>query len=177
MEDLPNIWNKHSTEQAFEALFSHYYAPLCGYAEKILKRSDSSEEVVQELFIKLWEKRKKLNIKQLKAYLYSSVYRSALHHIQHQKVKDKYKQHAQAQTEHYPTPEEGIIMSEMYAAYQEALDQMNVKTKDIFLLSRNEALNYKAIAEKMNISIKTVEVHISKALAAFRSRFENINKA
>lgn len=177
MTSITNKWNKHSTEQEFKALFAHYYAPLCGYTEKLLKCSDSSEEVVQELFIKLWEKRKQQDITQLKAYLYRSAYRSALHHIQHQKVKDKYVHSEKHKRDTYPTPEDGMVMDEMYAAYQDELDQMADKTKHIFLLSRNEDKSYKAIADKMNISIKTVEAHISKALKSFRNRFETINKA
>lgn len=174
MTTLSNKWNKRSTAEEFKAIFSLYYAPLCGYVERIIKDKDLSEEIVQEFFLGLWEGRKKKDISNLKSYLFSAVYKKALHHIEHEKVKEKHRQHESQKQHHYPTPDEGLLLSEMHQAYQEELAQLKDKTRDIFLMSRNEEMTYSAIAKQLSISIKTVEAHISQALNAFRRRFEKI---
>lgn len=176
MANISNTWNKHSTNEEYKTLFTCYYAPLCAYANKIVNSKEQSEELVQDIFIKLWENKQGLSIEHLKAYLYTSVYKRSLHIIKHNTVHERYKAEIKHQKQHYPSPEDGMIMNEMYLAYQQELEALPEKTKEIYLLSRTDGLRYKSIAEQLNISVKTVEAHISKALKAFRIRFEKVNK-
>lgn len=170
-------WNKASSEKDFETLFAYYYAPLCGYALKLVKRKEMSEEVVQELFLTLWEKRKKLKIDSIKAYLYRGVYHKCLHLIEHQTIKLKHEKIEGRKNPMHPSPEEGMMMGELYKAYQLELEKLPTNTRTIFSLSRDSNLKYSEIAHQLKISIKTVESHMSKALKAFRTRFNEIEKA
>ena len=167
-------WNKASSEKDFEYLFSLYYAPLCGYALKLVKQKEMSEEVVQNLFLKLWESRQKQDIENIKAYLYRSIYHKCLHLLEHQTIKLKYQQVEKHKPHSYPSPEEGMMMGEFFEAYQSELENLSTNTRHIFLLSRDSNLKYNEIAQQLKISIKTVESHISKALKAFRTRFSEI---
>ena len=169
-------WNKTSSKQDFENLFAYYYAPLCGYAFKILKKKESCEEITQDLFLKLWEERKTLEIENIKAYLYRSTYHQCLHSIEHQKVKQKHQHYEQYNADIYPSPEEGMMLDELYHVYQTELKNMPQKTQKIFTLSRDADLKYSEIAHQLSISIKTVEAHISKALKTFRMAFHRIDQ-
>lgn len=172
---LPNSWNKSHNENDFERLFLHYYAPLCAYAFKIVKQKENCEEIVQTLFLKLWEDQKKLNIENLKAYLYRSTFHRCLHVIAHRNIQEKHQKSNEKNASSYPSPEEGMLMGEMYDAYLDELNKLPANTREIFLLSRDSKLKYSEIAIKKFISEKTVESHISKALKALRIRF-NIHK-
>ncbi len=167
-------WNTKSSKKDFESIFHRIYSPLCGYALKILKSSEQAEEVVQEVFLKLWEQKNRLEIENIDSYLYRSVYNKSLHIIAHNKVVQKYADSYIGNNDSLPTPEEGIIVGEMYAVYREQLKKLPEKTRNIFLLSRNQGLKYSEIAEKLNISVKTVEANMSKALKVFRECFNYI---
>lgn len=171
-----NIWNQRSSEDDFKHIFTKYYAPLCAYALKIVKGKEMSEEVVQSLFLTLWEKKNKLNIANIKAYLYRAVYHKTLHLVQHQHIKQKYCEDKKNEGHEFPSPEEGIMIGEMYEAYQKTLESLPQNTRDIYKLSRTSELTYKEIASKLDISIKTVESHISKALKSFRICFDQMEK-
>ena len=175
-QGLINTWNKASSEQDFEELFAHYYAPLCGYALKIIKQRENSEELVQDLFLKLWEERKKLKVENIKAYLYRSVYHRCLHIIEHRQVKQKHQLIERKKNTSYPSPEEGMMMSELYQAYKKELHTLPANTHKIFLLSRNSDFKNNEIAIKLKISIKTVESHITKALKVFKTAFEKLEQ-
>lgn len=164
-------WNNTCKESDFEFVFSHFYAPLCAYANKITLQQQVSEELVQDLFLHLWDNKHKLNIENLKSYLYSSIYHKALHHIEHQSVKLKYDKSLIASNHVYPSPEDAMITDELYRVYRNELDQIPPNTRHIFKMSRYSDMTYKEIAQKLNISVKTVESHISKALKAFRTVF------
>jgi len=86
---------KQSDEKAFEAFFRLHYNDLCNYANHILKENVITEELVQDLFVKLWENRTDLNINEntAKSYLFRSVHNKCLNYIQHKKIKQDYQQH------------------------------------------------------------------------------------
>ncbi len=165
-----NQWNKSCNEKDFEQIFSHYYAPLCAYASHFLNEKERCESTVQNVFMTLWEKRRKLKIENLKAYLYRSVNHQCLHLLEKEKSAKRYIKLHQEKAP-YPSPEEGLMMGEMYNAYQQELEKLPDQTKQIYLLSRHKQLKYQEIAKQLKISIKTVEAHISKALKSFKIRF------
>ncbi|MCE7056075.1 RNA polymerase sigma-70 factor [Algoriphagus sp. AGSA1] len=160
-------------EEAFEAIFKTYFKPLHAYALAILRESENAEEIVQSVFLKLWEKRQTLEINtSLKAYLYRAVYHDSLNHINHQKVKRKHWEHAHYEITQGKPEQVGDQIkgqeNELYDRFQLALEKLPEKCRMVFNLSRFEELKYQEIAQRLDISIKTVEAHMGKALKALR---------
>jgi len=160
--------------KVFEEVFRLLYAPLCGYVNKIISNKEIAEEIVQELFYIIWKNKATLEIKiSIKSYLYKSAHNKALHYIEHEKVKNKYVDYISANENFSETPEQAMQSSEMYAIYQETLKKLPENCRNIFNMSRNQGLKYKEIAEKLSISVKTVEANMGRALKAFRQSFAN----
>ncbi len=136
-----------------------------------LKNLEASEEVVQETFVKLWENRKTLNItSSLKSYLFRAVRNSSLNVIKHEKIKDKYKSYNEYEIKnHSASLDEEIDASELEIKIRKSIDLLPSERKKAFIMSRYEGLKYKEIAEKLNISKKTVENQIGKALKFLKS--------
>lgn len=160
-------------EQSFEAVFKTYFKALHAYAQAILRESETAEEIVQGVFLKLWEKREMLDINSsLKAYLYRAVYHDSLNHIKHQQVKRKHWEHAHYEMTQGKPEEVGEQIkgqeNELYERFQQALEKLPEKCRMVFNLSRFEELKYQEIADRLDISIKTVEAHIGKALKTLR---------
>jgi RNA polymerase sigma-70 factor, ECF subfamily len=171
--DEKDIFNKirNNDHAAFRSLFDTYYASLCHYASHFLNDDSLSEEVVQELFVKLWEKRKILDVEtSVRHYLFRAVRNGCLNQIQHDKVKQLHgKKLKEALMSEEPS-EEYLITPEMILRLEEGIESLPEKRREIFRLSREEGLKYREIAEKLNISGKTVEAQMGAALKALRSK-------
>ncbi|MCC5937285.1 MAG: RNA polymerase sigma-70 factor [Lunatimonas sp.] len=160
-------------EQAFEASFKAHFGALHAYATTILKDSEAAEEVVQTVFLKLWEKRTELQITvSVKSYLYKSVYYDSLNVLKHQKVRQRHMENSlQDQKNSLSSGPYGQTPgqeSELMQRIQAVLDDLPEKCRYVFHLSRFEELKYHEIAERLDISIKTVEAHMGKALKSLR---------
>lgn len=160
-------------EESFEAVFKTYYKALHAYAMATLKESETAEEIVQSVFLKLWEKRETLEISSsLKAYLYRAVYHDSLNHIKHLQVKRKHWDHAHYEMTQGKPEQVGEQIkgqeNELYERFQLALEKLPDKCRMVFNLSRFEELKYQQIADRLEISIKTVEAHMGKALKTLR---------
>ena len=179
MVDLPEIqqWNelKDGDVNAFEMFFRTYYKPLCKYAYSFIQDKDEAEEVVQSAFLSVWEKRASLDIKtSLKSYLYTMVRNTSLNIIKHQKIKQKYVGEALATIKgSHDHVSEKMISSELEANIQVAMESLPEQCKLIFKLSRFEELRYSEIAEQLNISVKTVENQMGKALRIMRDQLKD----
>ena len=165
---------KNGEEPAYEMLFKEYYQVLVIFANKYLFDIDESKELVQDLFVHIYEKREKLVINSsLKSYLFRSVHNRSLNHLNSQKIKNKYAEHFGKTT----TINENSIENEMnkteleHAIYQ-AIAELPPKCRDIFKLNRFEGLSNSEIAEKLKLSKRTVETQISKALKILRLKLE-----
>ncbi len=160
---------------AFELVFNEYYGLLKSYARKFLDEEADAEEVVQETFIKFWEKCETLDpLSSIKNYLYRSIHNSCLNYIKHQKVKDAYKQYViefmeEGIEEQYLEEEEKTTLEKVLTE----IDHLPPKCQEIFKLSRFEGLKYYEIASHLNISVKTVEVQMGKALRVLREKFKD----
>lgn len=159
---------KNGDEKAFGHIFDTYYAGLCVFANKYIGDIDAAEDIVQELFIKIWRKREQLNINvSLESYLFQSVNNSCLNQLKHLKIRDNYKKHIS----YYETDElhhDTLVEEELNLRIYNSIESLPKKCKIIFKLSRFEGLKHKEIAEKRKISIKTVKVQIGKALKVLR---------
>jgi len=160
---------RRGDETVFDTVFRKYYAPLCHYATKLTDGDpDEAEDIVQQTFVKLWERRHSLNIAwSVKAYLYKMVHNAALNRIRHQQTKNKYQQfNAQQLDTQHVLPED--TAPELRERLQNALNELPPQCRNIFELSRFEELKYREIAEHLDISIKTVETQMGKALRLMR---------
>ncbi len=160
---------KRGNIKVFEELFRSLYPMLCGYALKILKDRDQAEEIVQEVFYNYWNKRQLLDIDvSLKSYLYKAVYNKCLHYIEHKTVINKLVATVEHSEMAYYSPSDALQTDELYAAYKKTLNQLPERCREIFQMSRKYGMKYSEIAEKLSISLKTVEANMGKALKEFR---------
>lgn len=154
---------KKGNEQAFDEIFGQYYKGLVVFSTGVLKDKDLAEEVVQDLFVKLWENRKKTTLKiSLKAYLFRAVYNNSVK-VAKQKLKfinEDSISEFESNIEFTNLLEQTELEEKIY----NSIESLPPQCKKIFKLSRFEELKYREIAEKLSISIKTVENQISKAL-------------
>ncbi|OFX89228.1 MAG: hypothetical protein A2W99_02200 [Bacteroidetes bacterium GWF2_33_16] len=154
----------------FEQLFRDYYKQLCDFANRYLQSMDSAEEVVQDIFYNIWKKRNEINIKSsLKSYLYTSVKNNCLQQIRVHNLDLKYENYYKS---HYNdesiNPADELKAKELNERITQALNSLPEKCRQIFEMSRYDGLKYHEIANKLSISIKTVEANMGKALKHFR---------
>jgi RNA polymerase sigma-70 factor (ECF subfamily) len=156
--------------KAFEEIFNTYYKALCRYCARIVYDADVAEEIVQDLFCKLWVKREELEIEtSLRAYLYRAVLNHSINYLNHWKTEEKYRKYIGFQTDNNDRePAQRLEAKEMQKLISLALQNMPQKRREIFQLSRDEGLKNQEIAEYLNISVKTVEAQMTKALDYFR---------
>ena len=160
---------RQGDRNVFDALFRAYYQPLCNYACAMTQGDmDEAQDIVQERFFKLWEKRVELDITySIKSYLYKMVYNACLNRIRHEKTKAKYKLH----NAHFLDENPDIQLdtsNEIQENVQRAIATLPDQCRHVFELNRFEELKYREIAEHLGISIKTVENQMGKALKILR---------
>ncbi len=161
-------------EHAFEKLFHKYYAPLCLYVCHTFGDREKAEEIVQEVFVKIWIKRHELNIEtSVENYLFRSVKNQCLNQVQHQKAEQKY---IRATIEDSMN---GIDYSccfmevDLREKIRESIEALPERRREIFRMSREEGMKYQEIADKLGISVKTVEVHMGLALKQLREMLQD----
>lgn len=161
---------KAGNEKAFERVFKQYFKCLHAYAFSFLKDEVLAEEIVQNVFFRIWEKKNQLNVQSsLKAYLYRAVHNESLNYLKHQKVKAGYQLHYSNTMEEAQEQTEGkVAASELEKHIQKALSELPQQCRIIFQMSRFEQLKYQEIANQLGISIKTVENQMGKALKLMR---------
>jgi RNA polymerase sigma-70 factor, ECF subfamily len=156
--------------KAFESLFRSSYSSLVRYSASIVKDQDTAEEVVQDLFYRLWKEREKLIINSsLNGYLFRSTYNRSLKWIEHMKVVKKYESDASLSNQESPaTPLQQLQLDELHEVIAGTLEKLPDRCGEIFYLNRFEGLKYREIADRLSISVKTVEANMGKALKEFR---------
>ncbi|MEQ1554903.1 MAG: RNA polymerase sigma-70 factor [Ferruginibacter sp.] len=158
-------------EKAFEKVFKDYFKKLHSYAITIVNDENVAEEIVQNIFFKIWERTGKINLQSsLTAYLYRSVYNESCNYLKHQKVKKDFLNYSKNSIKIISTENASIkiAVSELEKQIKLALNNLPEQCRTVFQLSRFEELKYQEIAEKLGISIKTVEAHMGKALRIMR---------
>ena len=170
MHDQVTATLEQTDEKAFEDVFKTHFKALHSYAYTILKDDVLAEEMVQNVFFKLWEKKEQLEIQSsLKAYLYKAVYHESLNYLKHQKVKSVHQAYAMHLTPHTGNhAEKKLLQGELEKKLQMAINELPEQCRTIFQLSRFEELKYREIADTLGLSIKTVENQMGKALKILR---------
>ena len=154
----------------FESLFRSSYVSLVRYATSILKDHDTAEEIVQDLYFRIWQDREKLNIESsLNGYLFRSVHNRCLHHIEHTKVVERHAEEmSYRETDSPESPSDILNYKELQEKVAKILEKLPERCGQIFTMSRFEGLKYNEIAEKLSVSVKTVEANMGRALKEFR---------
>jgi len=140
------------------------------YAKTLIRDLDASEEIVQELFFRLWQDRQTIRIESsLNGYLYRSVHNRALHYLEHQKVVSRHAGEVLAAADMTSEPvTDAIYYHELQARVARVLERLPERCRLIFKMNRFEGLKYIEIADKLAVSLKTVEADMGKALKEFR---------
>ena len=155
---------------AFESLFRSSYVSLVKYARTLLKDQDTSEEIVQDLFVRLWQERESVRIESsFNGYLFRAVHNRCLHYIEHRKVVQRHaEQTITGLADHSEDPAEILHYKDLQKQIAAILERLPERCGKIFCMSRFEGLKYSEIAEKLSVSIKTVEASMGRALREFR---------
>lgn len=158
-------------EKIFEQVFKTHVKELNAYAFAIVKDEMAAEEMVQNIFYKLWERPEKLSINgSVAAYLYRAVYNECLNHLKHLKVKKKHEAHTLHQMKNQTdSASKHLVAKELQSRIRQALERLPEQCRTIFQMSRFEELKYRDIAERLEISPKTVENQMGKALKIMRT--------
>ncbi len=164
---LENLRN--SNQGVFELIFNFYYSGLVVFADKIVKNTSVSEDIVQSVFLKLWETRETVEIRSLRSYFVQCTKNKCIDHIRNQIVKNKFDAHYSV-TEITITEEDLWTKNELAHLLEVAIADLPPRCREIFWMSRYENQKITDIANKLNISKRTVETQISKALRILRIR-------
>jgi RNA polymerase sigma-70 factor (ECF subfamily) len=162
-------------ETAFEQVFKTYYRDLHAYAFSILRDDIMAEEMVQNVFYKLWDRAGTLNIGgSVAAYLYRAVHNESLNHLKHLKVRSEHKLYVSHRREESEGPGKHLAAKELEKRLQAAMNDLPEQCRTIFQLSRFEELRYREIADRLDISVKTVENQMGKALRILREKLVDL---
>lgn len=177
-DQQPDLTNK----DVFDSVFREHYLMLKNYAWQYVFEESIAEDIVQDVFIHLWERRQSLKFKvSIKSYLYTSVYNRCLNHIKHEKVSLKFKKVEseedkikQAFYDNLPSSKEKYTDSDFIQKVKKKINELPEQQQRVFILSRKFNLKNKQIADFLNISVKAVEKNMSKALQFLRNQLKNI---
>lgn len=161
----------------YELIFRRYYKSLCGFAVRFIQQPEDAEEIVQDVFLKLWEKKNTLLITtSLKSYLFRSTYNSCMNALSHAKIENRYaafiRDYLLRNPYSFNPVMDSLVYKDMNNKITAAIEQLPEACREIFKMSRFDGLKYAEIASKLNISVKTVETQISRALAKLREELK-----
>jgi RNA polymerase sigma-70 factor, ECF subfamily len=173
---------KKDDGQAFEELFRRYFAALHNYAAFYTGSTQIAEDMVHDVFYKIWDTRKNLNIHtSAKSYLFRSVHNNCIQYLRHLKVvKEHSKKHEARLQEalmmnrlYFETGLSKLMEKEIGSLVKEAISRLPEKTRDIFLMSRDMHLKNAEIAKKLDVTEKAIEYHITRALLTLRQELKD----
>jgi len=176
MSDQISLRIKLGDEKAFELFFRQYYVHLCRFTNKFFNDPEEARKIVQEVFMKIWEKRADIDPgDSLKSYLFKIAQNLCLNRLRKKKVESGYAEIYRLvyiDNDEFSSYE-SLLAKELSDNIINAIDKIPLKCKRVFELSRTEGLKYSEIAEVMNISVKTVEAQMSKALSILRTELKD----
>ena len=156
---------RSSDPAAFASLFRKYYEPLYHFAGRFVKDAQAAENIVQDVFIKLWDKRAEWHVQSsVKSYLYTAVKNHSLNYLKREKSMIPIDEVAANLRHCIPSPEEDLIENEMAEAVREAIERLPQQCRRIYLMKRYDDLTYSEIAEVLNVSINTVKTQMKRAI-------------
>jgi RNA polymerase sigma-70 factor (ECF subfamily) len=169
---------KRDNHGAYEWVFREYYRPMTAYAFRFLGSLADSESIVQDVFLRLWQNRHEMVITtSLQHYLFRSVKNHCINYIEHEKIKTGYQTmviHNETDRTDYS---EFFLEFGLVKKIENAIAALPPKRQEIFRLAREEGMKYREIAERLELSVKTVETQMTLALRQLREslkEFKNL---
>jgi RNA polymerase sigma-70 factor (ECF subfamily) len=160
---------KKSDRKVFKQIFETWYDPLLRFCSIRLGNSEDAEEIVQDIFVKLWIKRDELQINSsLRSYLYRTALNRIINHQEHLKIRLTHREYVLSVGNQSNFHSENFPQKEISDLAAIAVSRMPARRRSVYELSRHQGLTYAEIANRLNISIKTVEAHLSAALEDLR---------
>ncbi|MBR3492474.1 MAG: RNA polymerase sigma-70 factor [Bacteroidales bacterium] len=160
---------KAGDREAFNNIFRRYYAPLVRFGVRFVADADQSAEIVQDLFVKLWTGRDKLTVNSsFESYMLRSVRNAAITFINKERAHAEANERVFTDDSDANDPSETLQSNNLESSYRAILANMPEKRREVFLASRYEGLKYAEIADKMGLSQKTVEAHMTAAIKQLR---------
>lgn len=169
-------------EEAYVSLFREYYVTLCAYSRRFVGRKDVAEEIVSDTFLKIWENRSRIQINSsVKAYLFQAVYNNSLYYLRKLKndaVLDEFFLKTASENIAFAVvpdeiEEQSLLMENFDFRIEEAVSELPEQQQKAFRLKRFEGKKNREVAEIMGISVKTVEMHLSKATLELRQKLKD----
>ncbi len=162
---------KYSKEELswFRSIFDQHYESIRSFAYYKTGDVDLADDIVQEVFIKLWTNRQNVKDETVKALLYTIATNTIKNHYKHQKVVYNF-QKQEASNETSDEADSQLRQDELNKKLQDALAAVPEKAREVFLMNRIEGLTYADIAERLGLSVKAIEKRMSEALSVLRSR-------
>jgi len=165
---------KFSDAEAFKTVFAFYHEGIFNFVHYKLGNAAAAEDIVQDVFIKLWENRHLIKEERsLKSYLFTIANNLALNYIRHARVAMKFQQEFNEESSLQESPQAALEKKEAHEKLLAGIAALPEKQRIVFMMSRIEQLSYQEIAERLDISIKTVESHIGNALKTLRQSLQN----
>ena len=165
---------KRDNQSGLKILFEEYHGPLCALAFRMVADRDIAKDIVQEVFIKLWAHRQKLAITfSLSAYLKRSVINTALNYLEKDKRSSKVGLEQIGDRPHGNFSDQKISFDELSAQIDQAINNLPVRTRSVFILIRKEEMTYNEVSAALGISSKAVEKEMMKALKLMREMLKN----
>jgi len=162
-------------EKGYELLFKRYYRPLCSHAVRFLYNKELAEDIVSEVFCSFWQKKTYLQIQtSYRAYLFTSVRHQAYAYLRSEFGKLQNTDIAQIKSATtLPNPQQVLQYNELFLKIEEVIRAISPQSQKVFMMSRFEGKKNAAIAEELQISLKTVEGHITRALSILRKTLQD----
>lgn len=174
-KDNIHIGLREGDETIFIQLFREYYVCLCAYSRKYVGRKEIAEEIVTDIFYSLWKNRNELIIStSIKSYLFKAAFNNSIHYLRtiekERRLSDFFNNSEYPQFSISPDEmsEKSLIREDFYEKIEAAVNNLPPQQQQAFRLKRFEGKKNKEIAEIMGIAVKTVEMHLSKALLKLR---------
>jgi len=160
--------------RAFELLYNKYYGTLCNHAVRFVFSKQKAEDLVSDVFVLFWNSRLYLSVNgSYRAYLFAAVRNKCCSYLKWELKREGSTELNEKTPSPNPTPEEILYASDLHIKIEQTIRSLPGRQQQVFVLSRFEGKKNKEIARLLNLSVKTVEMHVSKTLATFRKMLDN----
>ena len=162
---------KKGNKKAFTFLYNNYFESLCTYVFSLTKNRKKAEDIVQDSMFIIWENRSKIQSKlSVKNYIYKIAYHQFINTYRKNKEHLNFVDEVKKSALDYFIEKDDDFLNNRKRIILDEIQKLPPKCREVFLLNKKSGLKYKEVAEELNISVKTVEIHISKALKRLRNK-------